>query len=50
MKLLKHKSETLETYACNMRFQRNMYSLLGWMEAVAMQSSMLAELDAVEWR
>jgi len=43
--------ETLKTYACNMRFQCNMYLLLGRMEAC--QHAELdtgAELDAAEWR
>jgi hypothetical protein len=33
MKHLQHTSETLETHACNMRFQRNISLLLGRIEA-----------------
>jgi hypothetical protein len=33
MKHLKHTSETIETYSCNMHFQRNISLLLGIMEA-----------------
>jgi hypothetical protein len=33
MKHLQHTSETLETYACNMRFQRNVTLLLERMKA-----------------
>jgi hypothetical protein len=40
LKHLQHTSETLETYACNMRFQRNITLLLGRMELI------IVELDA----
>jgi hypothetical protein len=33
MKHLQHTSETIETYSCNMRFQRNTSLLLSKMEA-----------------
>ena len=49
MKLLKHTSETLETYAYNMRFQRNMYLLLGRVEACRhTKLDAGVELDAAE--
>jgi hypothetical protein len=33
MKCMQHISETIEAYSCNMHFQRNIFLLLGGMEA-----------------
>jgi hypothetical protein len=51
-KPLQHTSETtetLETYACNMRFQRNVTLLLGRMELVVVELNAGLELDAMEY-
>ena len=41
-------TETLETYACNMRFQHNVTLLLRRMELIVVELDVGAELDATE--
>ena len=41
-------TKTLETYACNMRFQHNVTLLLRRMELIVVELDVGAELDATE--